>query len=194
MHTISYWRAWDIPSCDQKPVLLSIQYTKFQNMFLGHFLPKEHLLCVCLSHSFCSIRPKISRPFSNSIVLSVLFTLTPCLYQQILLYPMFSLFGLIELPWHCRHCPSKTPHDGFAFMAPLLCFIPTELQLAEAHFTKSLSVHFCAHRVVSVHWSKNILLPSPSPPSPVTGNEVLMSQALARLLLPMEDGSTKLLN
>lgn len=46
--------------------------TKFHNMFLGHFLPREHL-SVSVWHSFCSISPKISGPFSSSTVLSVLF-------------------------------------------------------------------------------------------------------------------------
>lgn len=73
-------------------------------------------------------------------------------------------------------------------------FIPVELQLTEIYFAEQLSADRCGHRVVPVHWSKSIFLPSPSPPSPVTGDEVSMSKALEQLLLPMEDGSTKLLN
>lgn len=74
------------------------------------------------------------------------------------------------------------------------CSIPIEQQLTEIHFTKQLSADICGHRVVPDHRSRSILLPSPGPPSPVTGNEVSMSEAPKQSLLPMEDGSTKLLN
>lgn len=94
-----------------------------------------------------------------------------------------------------HYAPEKLSQDGLVFTALLFSrFIPVELQLTEIHFTKQLSADRCGHHDVPVHWSKSIFLPSPSPPSPVTGDEVSMSKALEQLLLPMEDGSTKLLN
>ena len=92
------------------------------------------------------------------------------------------------------HVLEKSSQGGLEFTALLFLLIPVEQQLTEIHFIKQLSADICGHHIVADHQSRSILLPSPSPPSPVIGNEVSMSEALTQSLLPMEDGSTKLLN